>query len=94
MTAFSWMIETCERDIASGGVVVAHWRCVMDGNPAVSGYGTCTFNPDPSATGFVPYEELTEEVVLGWVWGEVSKSETESALEASLTPSTATGTPW
>jgi hypothetical protein len=91
MSEFSWVIETCERDPATGGVVVAHWRCNTSGGSA---YGACTFTPDPSAPDFVPYEELTEEVVLGWVWGEVSKSEVENTLEASLTHATIVGTPW
>ena len=95
----TWTIAQLERNTADGGVTVAHWRATMeDGDYSASAYGTCSFTPDASAAGFVPYENLTEADVLAWVHGSVDKDATEAALAAKIdaekNPTTTTGTPW
>ena len=103
----TWTIATLERDLADGGVTVAHWRAtdsetVGEGDDAVtysaSSYGTCGFTPDASADGFVAYDSLTEADVLAWVQAEVDKDVTEAALtaqiEADKNPTTGSGKPW
>ena len=107
----TWTIATLERDIQpadmDGAVVVAHWRAtdsetVGEGDDAVtysaSSYGTVGFTPDPTDPDYVPYADLTEEVVLGWVWESVDKDATEASLaakiEAEKNPVTADGVPW
>ena len=92
-------IATLERELSDGGVVVAHWRVSeVDGDYSASAYGTCGFSYDHTDPSFVPYDSLTEEVVLGWVWGEVDQAATEAALaadiEAQQHPTTADGVPW
>jgi hypothetical protein len=95
----TWTIATLERELSDGGVVVAHWRVSeVDGEFSASAYGTCSFTYDPTDPSFVPYDNLTEEVVLGWVWGEVDQAATEAALAADIAdqknPTTADGVPW
>ena len=95
----TWTIPTLERELSDGGVVVAHWRVSeVDGEFSASAYGTCGFTYDPTDPSFVPYDNLTEEVVLGWVWGEVDQAATEAALAANIAdqknPTTADGVPW
>ena len=95
----TWTIAQLERNTADGGVTVAHWRCTaVDGDHSASSYGTCSFTPDASAAGFVPYENLTEADVLAWVHGSVDKDATETALTAKIdaekNPTTTAGTPW
>ena len=95
----TWTIATLERELADGGVTVAHWRCTeVDGDFSASSYGTVGFTPDPTAPGYVPYADLTEEMALGWVWESVDKDATEAALaakiEAEKNPVTANGVPW
>jgi len=103
----TWTISNLERNLADGGVTVAHWRVtesetVGTGDDAVtytaSSYGTCGFTPDASDSGFVAYDSLTEATVLGWVQAEVDQSATEAALTADIaaqkTPTTGDGTPW
>jgi hypothetical protein len=99
----TWTIATLERDLQpadmDGAVVVAHWRVSeVDGDYSASSYGTVGFTPDPTAPGYVPYADLTEEVVLGWVWESVDQAATEAALaakiEAEKNPVTADGVPW
>lgn len=99
----TWTIATLERDIQpadmDGAVVVAHWRVSeVDGDYSASSYGTVGFTPDPTAPGYVPYADLTEEMVLGWVWESVDQEATEAALAANIAdqknPTTADGVPW
>lgn len=99
----TWTIATLERDLQpeemDGAVVVAHWRVSeVDGDFSASSYGTVGFAPDPTAPGYTPYADLTEEMVLGWVWETVNREETEAALATKIAeqknPVTADGVPW
>jgi hypothetical protein len=99
MTDYTWTIATCEHDIATGGITLAHWRCsASEGTVSASAYGTCGFTPDATSPDFKPYDEVTEAEVLGWVWASVDKDETEASLasqiEAQKNPVSASGTPW
>ena len=99
----TWTIANLERDIATGGVQVAHWRVtesetVGDDTFTASAYGTVGFTPDPDADDFVAYDSLTESAVLAWVHESVEKDAIEAALTADIaaqkTPTTGDGTPW
>lgn len=99
MTEYTWTIATCEHEVATGGITVAHWRCsAVDGDYTSSAYGTCGFTPDATDPSFKPYDQVTQDEVLAWVWGSVDKAETEDSLtkqiEAQKAPATAIGTPW
>ena len=95
----TWTIANLERNVADGGVTVAHWRVTeVDGDYSASAYGTVNFTPDASADDFVAYDSLTEEVVMGWVHAEVDQSATEASLTANIAgqknPVSANGMPW
>ena len=95
----TWTIANLERNLADGGVTVAHWRVTkVDGDYSASSYGTVGLTPDATADDFVAYDSLTEDVVLGWVQAEVDQTEVEAGLTANIaeqkTPATATGMPW
>ena len=99
----TWTIANLERDIATGGVQVAHWRVtesetVGDDTFTASSYGTVGFTPDADADGFVAYDSLTEATVLSWVHESVDQDATEAALtaniEAQKNPVSANGMPW
>jgi len=99
-----WSIPNVERKLDSGFVFVCHWRCtasetVGEDTFSASSYGTCGFTYDASSPDFVPYDQLTEEQVLQWVWADgVDKDATEAALQANIdaqkNPTTADGVPW
>ena len=96
---YTWSIPTVERNLADGGVTVAHWRCdAVDGDYSASSYGTASFTPDADADDFVAYDDLTEATVIGWVQESVVQADVEAALaakiEADKTPTTGVGTPW
>lgn len=104
----TWTISTLERELSDGGVIVAHWRAtdsetVGTGDEAVtysaSNYGTCGFTYDASSPDFTPYDQLTQDQVLGWCWNDgVDKDATEASLAANINdqknPTTADGVPW
>jgi len=103
MTTFNWTISTLEYDLTeNNSVITAHWRCTAiddAGEFSASSYGTCGFSADPEATDFVPYAELTEEVVLGWCFEDgIDQEATEASLQANLdlqmAPVKASGVPW
>ena len=96
-----WNISTLERN-TDNGVVVAHWRATdVDGDHSGSSYGTCGFTPDASADGYVAYDNLTEENVIGWVkdsMGEEAVTGVEDSIAAQIAeskaPAISVGTPW
>lgn len=99
MIDYTWSISTCEHEVATGGITVAHWRVTaVDEGFSASAYGTCGFTPDATDPNFKPYDEVTEDEVLSWVWTSVDKDAAEASLaqqiEAQKNPATATGTPW
>ena len=98
---YNWNIVTCEHEVATGGITVAHWECIaVDGDYTARAYGSCGFTPDASAPDFTPYDQVVEAEVLAWCWvlGGVDKDETEAALAAKIdadkNPVSASGTPW
>jgi hypothetical protein len=93
----TWTISQLDRKTADGFVTTAHWQATaVDGEHTASIYSTCSWE---DGTVNIPYDQLTQETVLGWVWANgVDKTATEAALaaqiEAQKNPVTATGTPW
>ena len=90
MIEFTWKIESLEKNIADGGVVRANWRVnAVDGDYRTSGYGGISFTPNPDTDDFIPFESLTEDVVLSWIFLEEGQDNVglvdKDALEARLT---------
>jgi hypothetical protein len=96
----TWTISTLERELSDDGVVVAHWRATaVDGDHSATSYGTCGFTPDPSSPDWVAYDDITEELALGWCFDSgVDKDATEASLaaniEAQKNPTQTSGVPW
>jgi hypothetical protein len=91
----TWDIVQLDRNLPGGFVYTAHWTVsATDGDFSASSYGSCGFDGEL----ITPYEDLTKEQVLEWVWEKVNKEETEASLaaqiEAQKNPVTATGVPW
>jgi phosphoribulokinase len=96
MTTITWLIESMQCKPVDGSytnvVLTADWRCVATEttgtgdntkNYLASSYGASSFSiPDGS---FTPYENLTQEQVLGWCWtGGVSKDEVELSVQQKM----------
>ena len=52
-------------------------------NGSYKTYGECSFNPDIKATGFIPLEKVTDELVVDWITENVGVKGVK-ALEALL----------
>ena len=98
-TTFEWKIANLERETDDGFVFTAHYTVNASDDAYTSGaYGSLGFErPD----NLIPFSELTEETVIGWVketFGEEKVAEIEAALQAQLDeqrhPTKAAGVPW
>ena len=103
-----WQISQMERTLDDNGVIVCHWRAnasetVGTGDDAATysatNYGTCGFTPDPSSSDWVVYDDITEDLALGWCFDSgVDKDAIEESLAANLDlqqhPTQASGVPW
>lgn len=104
---YEWKIAELERYADNGGVFVAHYTCSgtddITGTSA-SNYGAIHFTPNPDNEGFVPFDELTEEIVIGWVKGQTEDdsenlgAKVEAAIARKIdminNPTTQKGKPW
>jgi hypothetical protein len=85
MITILWIIERLlvrkVEGTYSDVVVTADWRC-NGSQDQYSGtcYGSCSFAP-PSGS-FTPYEDLTQDQVLGWCY---SNGVDQAAIEANVT---------
>jgi hypothetical protein len=94
-------IAQLERQTSDGFVTTVHWTASKtEGENTVGSYGSVGFAKE-DGVNLIPYADLTESVVIGWVEAALG-AETLAAMEASYdaqiaeqqTPSKATGTPW
>jgi hypothetical protein len=91
----NWNIVQLDRKTADNYVTTAHWNCTAtDGDFSANAYGSVGFSGDL----VTPYENLTQEQVLGWVWEQIDKAEIEANLtkqiQAQKNPVSETGVPW
>jgi hypothetical protein len=99
MTAtINWTIQQLDRKTADGFVTTAHWRCdATDGEYSAGVYGSAGWQ-ETAENALIPYESLTQEQVLGWVWDSLDKAETEAnvlaQIEAQKNPVVVPGVPW
>lgn len=100
--AIKWTISTMERVLTDGFVITAYWDCVASqDNMSGRVYGSQSFTYDPTESGFIPYEELTEDDVIGWVHASMGaeqvatyEASAQAALDEALAPRTSSGVPW
>ena len=96
MAEITWTITNLDRQTSDGFVTTAHWTCSgVDGEYSASVYATASW---PAGTPTTPYDELTQDQVLAWVWESVDKNATEAAvaaqIEALKNPPVSNGVPW
>ena len=99
-TTFTWGINTLERETDDGFVMTAHYVVdANDGTYSSGAYGSVGFQRPEN---LIPYNQLQEETVIGWVkealGGDEKVAEIEAALQAQIDeqrhPSKAAGVPW
>lgn len=102
----TWEVNTCVRATADGYVSRVIYRVdATDGTYKTRATGEVNLAKPET---LVPYKDLTQEQVIGWIKAEVEAqaaaengptvAEIEAALEAQITeqktPTTAVGNPW
>jgi len=79
---------------SDGGVFLVYWSCVAasDGTPSYTATegGKLHCEYDASSPDFIPYADLTEADVLGWVYnslieGDETATEAKARVEANRT---------
>ena len=101
-TSITWTVNTLERTTADGIVDVVHYSvAAADGTYSAGAYGSVGLDAPAEGDTVIPYADLTEEVVVGFVkakLGEEQVTQVQSALQTKIdeqrTPTKATGTPW
>jgi hypothetical protein len=82
-----WYINDLKRNIADGLITTASYHCKSreDDMFAVISSGEVNLSSkDPSDADFVQYENLTQDVVLGWVTGSLDINAIQTANSASV----------
>ena len=101
-TEFNWRIAQLERTTIDGVVFTAHYTIdAKDEAYSAGAYGSVGLEqPDPEA--IIPFDDLTEELVVEWVkeklGGDEKVEEIEAALQSQLdekhAPTKSAGLPW
>ncbi len=99
-TVFTWKISQLERETQDGYVFVAHYTVdANDGTYSSGAYGSIGLERPEGE--MIPFADLTEELVVGWVKEKLGAEQVETvetALQGQLDeqrqPTKAAGLPW
>jgi hypothetical protein len=89
----TWRIEQLTTKPTIDGnqdvVVMASWRIIgLDGTHTASVYGSSAFtSPTPGSTEYIPYSELTEDIIIQWVkasLGEAMVTDLEASVDSQI----------
>jgi hypothetical protein len=98
MTTFNWTIPQMDRLTSDGFVVTVHYIVTAtDGDYSASTYGACSYTQE-AGQSYTPYNQLTEQMVVGWVQTSLGKDTVEASLQSQINaqknPVEAAGVPW
>jgi hypothetical protein len=87
-----------DRLTSDGFVITVHYIVnATDATYTASTYGTVGYTQQPGET-YIPYQDLTEAIVVGWVQNALGKDTVEASLQgqidAQINPMQETGVPW
>ena len=99
-TSFTWRIANLERETNDGFVYTIHYTVsANDDTYSAGAYGSIGLERPEGE--LIPFSELTEAVVIGWVkekFGAEKVAEIEAALQTQIEeqrqPTKAAGLPW
>ena len=99
MRTYRWEIETMSRIKETGFVNQLSWVCWgFDGIYQSNVSGTIYYDPEDVTGTITPYEQLTEEQVIGWVKSQVNEAnviaDIDAKIDAYIKPTRMSGTPW
>jgi hypothetical protein len=109
----TWSVTNMQHTDTDGGVFLVYWSMVAasDGSPSytASEGGKLRCEPDASSPTYIPYADLTEDDVLGWVYASLVEGEETLKKQSSYSKlistakvqkqidaaaTTASGVPW
>lgn len=98
MNTYLWTVQQMDRLTSDGFVVTVHYNVsATDGKYSASTYGTVSYSQTEGET-YVPYTDLTEQEVVGWVQTSLGKDTVEASLDsqiqAQINPVQESGLPW
>jgi len=110
MTTYNWKISELSRAVADGFVVKVRYEVeAIDGEYSASLHDAVTYDQANSALKisetprdqFVPFDQLTEQIVIGWVKDTITQYGVASVetklfqmIQAKKHPEVITGLPW
>jgi hypothetical protein len=98
MTTYLWTVSQLDRLTADGFVVTVHYNVsATEDTYSASTYGTIGYTQKQGET-YIPYADLTEATVVGWVQTSLGKDTVEASLQSQIDaqkhPVQAAGVPW
>jgi hypothetical protein len=87
-TTYNWTVTAMDAYPQAQGqadvVFNVHWTCAgVDNDHTASVYSTCQV--EFTGGTYTPYDQLTQDQVLGWIWsGGVNKDATQAAVEQQI----------
>lgn len=98
MISYNWTIDQMERLPQTGFVVTVHYRVSATEDGYVARTCGIVSYTEPPAGVFVPFDQLTEDIVVGWVVGSLNQAAVEGALAQQIAvqkaPVSVYGLPW
>lgn len=98
-TTFTWSVSSLNRHLPDGIVYTVHWRASAEQDGTTVGIYGADSLPAPEGE-VIPYEDLTEEIVVGWLHGledfdkDGKEASLQSQLDKKLNPVSESGVPW
>lgn len=83
---YVWRVDGVSKDPSTGAVEMVHWCCHgnKDGQHNSVEFGATSHTPDPSSENFTPFDDLTKDQVLSWVYGLIGKDDIEAVIAKKL----------
>jgi hypothetical protein len=98
MTTFNWQVVQTNYNTSDKFITTVHYTVnAVDGDYTASTYGTVGYTEQPDEQ-YIPYADLTQAEVIGWVQTSLGKDTVEASLdtqiEAQKNPVQESGLPW
>ena len=95
-----WGISQVKRTQDTKVVLIVEWFCeIKDGRFHEVQYGEVQLNNrNPSEPDFIPFEQITEQQIMNWVFEKIDKAGIEAKLTANINeqkaPALVSELPW
>ena len=85
---FTWKVKSLAIKPIQGEftdvVITAQWNCNGQQESYSGSYYQSTDFQAPESSKFIPYNDLTQDEVLGWIWQYVDKATVEGYVQTQI----------